>query len=91
MGDQSVFQGQNVNLNCNGYGVPHPTLTWYLDGEQLKASSRITVQREQLNIFNATITDGGNYTCVVQNLVGKVSCAVFLKIRGGNNVINTVI
>ena len=81
-GEQHVYEGQNISLTCNGSGNPYPTFAWNLDGHQLKMSSRITLQGNQLNVFNATTNDGGKYACVAFNRVGQVSHAVDVTIEG---------
>ena len=81
-GNQEIYRGQNISLTCHGNGHPYPLLTWSLHGEQLKTNSRIRTQGNKLDIFNATINDGGQYKCVVYNEVGNVSCGVVVKVIG---------
>ncbi|CAB4018374.1 hemicentin-1, partial [Paramuricea clavata] len=71
-GGQEIYRGQNISLTCHGNGVPYPTFRWYLGGQQLKTNSRIRIQGNQLNIFNATLNDDGKYKCGAFNQIGKV-------------------
>ena len=80
-GEQRVYEGQNISFTCNGSGNPYPTFAWYLDERQLKISSRIIIQENQLNIFNVTTNDGGKYACVASNRAGQVSHAVDVTIK----------
>ncbi len=79
----NIYEGQNLSLTCHGNGNPYPVFTWYLDGQQLKISYRIKIQQNQLNILNATTSNGGKYACVVSNQAGQVSHGVDVTVRGG--------
>ena len=81
-GDWSVYEGQSVSLICHGNGNPRPEYTWHLNGEQLKTNSRITMPENQLNIFNATTSESGEYKCVAANRIGKVVNTVEVTVRG---------
>ncbi|CAB4035380.1 neural cell adhesion molecule L1 isoform X1, partial [Paramuricea clavata] len=80
-GDQKIYEGQNISLTCDANGYPYPTFTWYLQGQQLRTSSRIRIQGSQLNIFNATSYDDGEYKCVASNQAGQVSHGVDVAVR----------
>ena len=81
-GDQEIYRGQNISLSCHGNGHPQPIFTWHLHGQQLEKSSRIRIKENQLDIFNATINDGGEYICAANNQAGNVSCAVVVTVEG---------
>ncbi len=81
-GDQEIYRGQNISLTCHGNGNPQPIFTWYIHEQQLKTNSRITIQENQLDIFNATINDGGEYICAAYNQVDNVSHAVVVRVEG---------
>jgi hypothetical protein len=81
-GDQEIYRGQHISLTCHGNGVPYPTFIWYLGGQQLKTNSRIRIQGNQLNIFNATLNDGGQYKCGAFNQIGKVWDGVNVTVKG---------
>ncbi len=85
-GDQHIYEGQNISLTCHGNGDPYPIFTWYLDGQQLNISYRIRIQRNLLNILNATTNDRGKYVCVVSNQAGQVSHGIDVTVRGGLNI-----
>ena len=78
----NIYEGQNVSLNCYASGNPYPITVWYLHGQQIEISSRIKTRGNQLNIFNSTTKDGGAYTCVSSNEVGKRFCKVNMIVQG---------
>jgi hypothetical protein len=53
-----------------------------LGGQQLKTNSWIRIQGNQLNIFNATLNDGGEYKCGASNQIGKVWDGVNVTVKG---------
>ena len=65
MGDNTYFQGQQLQLNCSSEGGQQLEYTWIL-------SDDITLNQNTstLTIDNVTTTDGGNYTCNVTNDAG---------------------
>ncbi len=81
-GDQKIYRGQNISLTCHGNGNPQPIFTWYIHGQQLETNSRKRIQENQLDVFNATITDGGEYICAAYNQVGNISRGIVVTVKG---------
>uniref|UniRef100_A0A8C1K3P7 Hemicentin-1 n=1 Tax=Cyprinus carpio TaxID=7962 RepID=A0A8C1K3P7_CYPCA len=71
--DVSVLQNRQVTLECKSDAVPPPTLTWLKDGTPLKMSPRVRVlsSGRYLQINNAELGDGAQYTCVASNVAGE--------------------
>ncbi|XP_016146102.1 hemicentin-1-like [Sinocyclocheilus grahami] len=71
--DVSVLQNRQVTLECKSDAVPPPTLTWLKDGAPLKMSPRVRVlsSGRYLQINNAELGDGAQYTCVASNVAGE--------------------
>ncbi|ROL43461.1 Hemicentin-1, partial [Anabarilius grahami] len=71
--DVSVLQNRQVTLECKSDAVPPPTLTWLKDGAPLKMSPRVRVlsSGRYLQINNAELRDGAQYTCVASNVAGE--------------------
>ncbi|XP_050994845.1 LOW QUALITY PROTEIN: hemicentin-1 [Labeo rohita] len=69
----SVMQNRQVTLECKSDAVPPPTLTWFKDGAPLKMSPRVRVlsSGRYLQINNAVLGDGAQYTCVASNVAGE--------------------
>uniref|UniRef100_A0A673IBQ3 Hemicentin-1 n=1 Tax=Sinocyclocheilus rhinocerous TaxID=307959 RepID=A0A673IBQ3_9TELE len=78
--DVSVLQNRQVTLECKSDAVPPPSLTWLKDGAPLKflqcflqMSPRVRVlsSGRYLQINNAELEDGAQYTCVASNVAGE--------------------
>ncbi|XP_061754491.1 neuregulin 2a isoform X6 [Nerophis ophidion] len=67
-------EGSKLTVKCEATGNPLPTYRWFKDGIELKGK-RIRIKNSQKNsrlqINRAKLGDSGNYTCVVENLLGK--------------------
>ncbi|KAA0707192.1 Neural cell adhesion molecule L1 [Triplophysa tibetana] len=65
----SVAEGQKIDLACETFGSPQPSVTW--EGESwgsLIANPRmIQTPDGSLQINNASLNDSGQYTCTVKN------------------------
>ncbi|XP_028413457.1 titin-like isoform X1 [Dendronephthya gigantea] len=81
-GDRNLHQGENISLSCHTDGVPYPAVTWYFKGEPIAQNSRILIKGNHLKIFNASINDDGDYSCVASNQVGKVSQLIHIRVKG---------
>lgn len=68
-----VGEGSKLTVKCEATG--NPTYRWFKDGYELKKSSKIKIRNSQKNskvqISRAKLEDSGNYTCVVENPLGK--------------------
>uniref|UniRef100_A0A8C9T4V0 Neuregulin 2 n=1 Tax=Scleropages formosus TaxID=113540 RepID=A0A8C9T4V0_SCLFO len=73
--NQAVPEGGKLMLKCEATGNPTPTYTWYKDGSELKRSKEVKIKSSKRNskiqINKAKLEDSGNYTCVVENTLGK--------------------
>ena len=73
---QSYNRQDNVTLNCTASGGPGNTVQWRRNG--------ITLPNETsyiLEIFNISASQGGEYTCMVNNSAGIGSASVSINIR----------
>ncbi|XP_078786928.1 neuregulin 2a isoform X3 [Oryzias latipes] len=72
-----VDEGRKLTVKCEATRAPAPApaYTWFKDGNELKKSKRIKIKSNlkssRVQISKAKLEDSGNYTCVVENLVGK--------------------
>ncbi|XP_036375886.1 hemicentin-1 [Megalops cyprinoides] len=73
--DLSVLLNRQVTLECKSDAVPPPTLTWLKNGAPLQASPRVRIlsSGRYLQINNAELGDGAQYTCVASNIAGKTT------------------
>ncbi|CAG11611.1 unnamed protein product [Tetraodon nigroviridis] len=69
----TALLGTVVTLECEGRGVPPPTVTWYRNGQAI-LSGRQTQYTERgrfLKILRVQATDAGRYTCKAASVVGS--------------------
>ncbi|XP_037543937.1 pro-neuregulin-2, membrane-bound isoform, partial [Nematolebias whitei] len=70
-----VDEGSPLTVKCEATGNPVPTYRWFKDGNELKKSRNIKIKIarkfSRVQISKAKLEDSGNYTCVVENLLGR--------------------
>ncbi|XP_075887579.1 neuregulin 2a isoform X4 [Nelusetta ayraudi] len=71
----TVEEGQHLTVKCEATGSPLPTYTWFKDGNKLKKSQNVKIKSKpkhsRVQIKGARLEDSGNYTCVVENSLGR--------------------
>ncbi|XP_068397521.1 hemicentin-1 isoform X4 [Eschrichtius robustus] len=62
-----------LTLECEVYAIPSASLSWYKDGQPLKADDHVTIpgSGHTLQIREAQISDTGRYTCIASNIAGE--------------------
>ncbi|XP_078083679.1 hemicentin-1-like [Mustelus asterias] len=77
-----IKQEQNINLTCLTTGNPKPHITWLRDGQELNDSThyRVSSDGSILEIFQATLSHTGQYTCVATNSIGDISINYHLSV-----------
>uniref|UniRef100_A0A8C5GUX8 Pro-neuregulin-2, membrane-bound isoform-like n=1 Tax=Gouania willdenowi TaxID=441366 RepID=A0A8C5GUX8_GOUWI len=69
----TVDEGSKLTVKCEATGSP--TYKWFKDGDELKRSKTIkiknNVKNSRVQINRAKLEDSGNYTCVVENPLGR--------------------
>ncbi|XP_022084069.1 neogenin-like isoform X5 [Acanthaster planci] len=70
--------GSSVTLNCNAYGIPGPTTTWYKEGEELEPGDIYLVSAGSLTIEQVIQEDSGIYQCVADNRLENIQAAAEL-------------
>uniref|UniRef100_A0A1A9UZC2 Myosin light chain kinase, smooth muscle n=1 Tax=Glossina austeni TaxID=7395 RepID=A0A1A9UZC2_GLOAU len=72
-----IFQeGQEIRLTAKVEAYPAVGVAWHRNGVKLRPSRRLRVSLEcsgfvELTITDATVCDGGIYSCLASNAVGK--------------------
>lgn len=65
-------------------GVPHPTLSWYLNDKPLKEGDKYKMKYDGdtccLYVRNCIPADSGLYSCVAKNREGTASCEARLEV-----------
>ncbi|XP_037045508.1 Down syndrome cell adhesion molecule-like protein Dscam2 isoform X1 [Bradysia coprophila] len=89
--EQTLQPGPTVSLKCVATGNPPPQFTWTLDGFPIPDNSRFLVGQyvtvhddviSHVNVSNVKEEDGGEYSCIGTNGVGKVSHSAKVNIYG---------
>lgn len=63
---------QDLNLPCRKVGAPAPVTIWQQDDQPMETSQRKTIAKNgTLSIRDSQHSDGGNYSCSVENNWGK--------------------
>lgn len=81
----TVSEGETVKFTCDVDGEPAPTVTWQREGQVLVSSHRHHVTsveyKSTFEITKVEMSDGGNYTVVVENPEGKQEAQFSLTVR----------
>ncbi|XP_062570988.1 hemicentin-1-like isoform X1 [Saccostrea cucullata] len=68
---QQTFEVRDsLTLNCYADGYPLPSYYWLRDGALVIPNNRISINNNQLTFTNMVRSDGGDYTCLAENLAG---------------------
>ncbi|MCP9264611.1 Peroxidasin [Dirofilaria immitis] len=80
--DRSYREGTTVRLDCEVTGKPRPLITWYFNGKKLKRSRKYEMNFEQtnLNIYPFLERDVGKYTCIAENLYGRIETSAEIRL-----------
>lgn len=74
----TVVVGRTVQIHCNSFGVPNPTTVIFKENknavlENVSLSNTYTIP-------NAGFQDGGIYTCIAENIVGRDKIYIQVKV-----------
>jgi len=84
-------QGDRTSIRCLASGNPTPEVTWLLDDQPLRERSHISVGSfigktgdviSYVNISKVTLLEGGDYTCVATNRLGRAENVSRLNVYG---------
>ena len=78
---------QNLNITCEISGYPKPNVTWFKERDEIKVDGVLSRARLEfgekfgnLNVKKIERNEGGNYTCVAENEVGKAETTFKVKV-----------
>ena len=69
------MEGQEIEIYCTVDSTPSPVVYWFKDGGLLSTADpkydieTIDTNRYRLTINTLTQTDGGTYTCLINNTI----------------------
>ncbi|XP_076877453.1 neuregulin 2b isoform X2 [Brachyhypopomus gauderio] len=85
MRSQWVAEGDRVTLKCEAQGNPRPSFRWFKDGSELRKSKDVKIKTNKKNskiqISRVRLEDSGNYTCVVENSLGKENSTSYVNVQ----------
>ena len=71
----TVSTGDEVTLTCSALGGPNNTFSWRREGTPLNVTTPTLV------VSNISVSEGGDYMCIVSNTAGEGSEVVTVLIR----------
>ena len=92
--DQTVIVTLSTEFSCTAFGVPAPSVAWYLDDTQLMNDSvfRITYEVDGYYVTSYLMLvadldyDGAIFTCFAENTVGSASADASLTVLCKNTL-----
>ena len=70
-----------VNINCTAKGVPKPSMTWKMNGQQLGNGGNYNTDSNGALVIRG-VQDPGEFTCVAENFVGQDDASSFIRLLG---------
>ncbi|XP_055020737.1 hemicentin-1 [Boleophthalmus pectinirostris] len=79
----TVLVNKTTKLNCQVDGSPAPNITWYKDGQPIRAEAthRILSNGRILQVLSAQVADTGRYVCVAENVAGSAEKSFNLNVH----------
>uniref|UniRef100_A0A1A9VWV6 Basement membrane-specific heparan sulfate proteoglycan core protein n=1 Tax=Glossina austeni TaxID=7395 RepID=A0A1A9VWV6_GLOAU len=78
---QTITAGGQAMLYCTANGIPEPRVQWRrVDGQPLSSRHQIQNEPGYIIVNDITLTDAGDYECVAENEVGKVTSVTSIRV-----------
>ena len=85
-----LFKESQVRLPCKPLGEPQPSVKWFKDGTAISYGQNSSYKLEAdgtLVITKVKDGDGGRYTCMAQNYLGKADVTAPGILLGNRNCV----
>lgn len=80
--------GNTLNLECRGFGIPEPSVTWFRadqplveDGKRVKFENTTAMINGMLIITDLEATDYSEYTCMAMNDYGVYNSTTLVRVK----------
>jgi len=84
----NLNRGSTLELECRGFGVPEPSVTWYCadlplveDGKRIRLSNTSTMHHGLLTIESLEVSDYNNYMCMAVNEHGSYNSTTLVRVK----------
>ncbi|XP_054726388.1 contactin [Anastrepha obliqua] len=78
---EAPIAGDEIRLECVGFGYPIPLYNWTRRGQPLQRNAFATSNNRVLIIENATINDNGEYICTISNPRKTIHKSIHINIQ----------
>ena len=83
--DIKVESDKTIELNCQAFGRPKPTIIWLKDGKLVNITDeKYKVSEGSLKVFRTHPVDSGLYECRVENRYGAISRSFNVQVEATN-------
>jgi hypothetical protein len=83
--DINVESDKTIELNCQAFGKPRPTIVWYKDNKLLNLTDeKYKLSEGSLKLFRTHAVDSGLYQCQVSNRYGRIERSFNIQVESPN-------
>lgn len=77
-----VLQGEPVTMTCPVEASPVPEFDWYRGGDPIHLTNNLEISSDgqKITVKNASLLDGGKYTCKATNVAGSTEIDLSLRV-----------
>lgn len=81
-----VLPGTSITFTCVVRGTPPFKVNWFRGANELVPGDKCNIYLEEsvveLELYDVTPSQSGEYTCLVTNDAGRVNCTTHLTVKG---------
>ncbi|XP_052900964.1 hemicentin-1-like [Anopheles moucheti] len=81
---------QDALLDCNGWGIPEPTVHWKFNDTPLELAPGMRISSEGLHISNISFSHNGVYSCVLENEHGSLQKIQYVTVRDAPKITSSL-
>ena len=81
-----IVEGASVTVKCRAYGIPDPTIKWFVDNEPVEDKYIITAG-DSLGFLKFHQHHSGYYKSQAENEVGQTRAFTDIRVEGNQSII----